>query len=246
MAIQYATSSPVPMSRFVRGALASLYTGVSWHFYVARGHGRIIVIDTGSDEFADHPRGTRSRRWRIDFAMSVPEALSEAGIAAHEVTDVVLTHRHWDHTDGVRHFTKATVHMHRKEWNSMCAQATPAQRAILFRAKAENRTRLFDSCHKVVAPGFFLEVAGGHTTHHLVAHLMCLGGAVVVGGDAAYMYMNIECELPITATRKPKKNLVDLMRLRATVGSGRLLPGHDPAIFNRFRLISPHVAMISE
>ena len=234
------------MKYFVRGALASLYVGVSWHFYVARANDRIIVIDTGSDEFAERPSGRRARQWRINFAISVPDALAEADIRGYDVTDVVLTHRHWDHCEGLRHFPRAVVHMHRQEWASMCLLASRAQKAVVARIQFENRTSLFDTGSKVVAPGLCLEVAGSHTAHHLVARVLCSNGPAIVGGDAAYMYMNIESGLPITATDDPAQNLADVLRLSATVERGRFLPGHDPAVFSRFRLVSPHVAIISE
>lgn len=97
---------------------------------VDRTNERVILVDTGC--------GTK---WAADeaerFAIShdrdaIPNALSARGLSTDDITDVVITHLHFDHNGGVTdwfddpdgptelHYPKARHWIHRKHWEHAC------------------------------------------------------------------------------------------------------------------------------
>lgn len=66
------------------------------------GNGRIILIDTGIGEKADEKF---SRIYAIDHSRhSLLKALAEHNVQPEDVTDVILTHLHFDHAGGATYY----------------------------------------------------------------------------------------------------------------------------------------------
>ena len=90
-----------------------------------RGHGRTILIDTGMGHKAD---AKFESIYAVDHAHStLVGSLAALGVAPAEVTDVVLTHLHFDHAGGATQrdedgalslvFPSATHHVQRAHWD---------------------------------------------------------------------------------------------------------------------------------
>lgn len=243
LAIQYAKSEGIPVSQLVKCETEDSID-LSWHFFLASSHRRNVLIDCGTDEFHLRPNGARAQRWKIQPSAGVLSAFSATGLSPGDITDVVLTHAHWDHCDGVHHFTNAVVHMNCFEWAQLLAYADQEQLLRLKELSSAGRLSLFSEDVRILADGLQLQEAGKHTQHHLVARVATAGGDYVIAGDAAYLYRNIELACPITCTAEPDRNVEDLKALRASVPHGHVIPGHDPELFDRFHS-EANIAIIS-
>ena len=84
---------PMPMDYFVWAAVGGSGT---W------------VVDTGFDKADGEGRGRT-------FLRSAAEGLALVGIDATEVTDVILTHLHYDHVGGFEQFPRARFHLQDRE-----------------------------------------------------------------------------------------------------------------------------------
>jgi glyoxylase-like metal-dependent hydrolase (beta-lactamase superfamily II) len=63
-----------------------------------RGNGRTIIVDTGNSQFMAEKLASI---YRLDFSdYSLDVSLAAAGIKTNDVTDVILTHLHFDHVGG--------------------------------------------------------------------------------------------------------------------------------------------------
>ena len=200
---------------------------MSWYFYVAVGHGRVVLVDAGTDEFVRRPEGARRKSWAIERARSVPDALALIGLAPSHVTDVIVTHRHWDHVDGIVHFPRARVHAHPGEWSSMGKRL----RKATARIEAEGRFVPVAGTPATPVQGITIREAGRHTAHHCTVSVKCARSTFVIGGDGAYLFDNLAKRLPITQTKDPEGNQRDMAELG---GVGVVLPGHDPKLFVRY------------
>lgn len=87
---------------------------VGANVFLVRQSDRIILIDggAGAGEFVTGRFGDLGR---------LPAALKDAGIAPADITDIVITHMHIDHSGGliaggVSAFENATIHIDQKEW----------------------------------------------------------------------------------------------------------------------------------
>lgn len=221
-AVEYARSDGIPLDRLVRGAADGETTAMSWTLFVAVGHGRIVLVDAGTDRFAAKPDGKTARRWSIQRSRTVPEALAALGLHPDEVTDVLITHRHWDHVEGLRHFDAATVHVHAGEWEALDGAGFGGEVAT------------FSTPTATPLPQVTLMEAGRHTPHHCVVEFECGGSPLVVAGDGAYLFHNLDHGVPIAVTRSETGNVNDMAEIVDRVGEGRVIPGHDPEVYVRF------------
>jgi hypothetical protein len=60
-----------------------------------------------------------------------------------------------------------------------------------------------------------------------------------------YLYENLEAHTPIAQTLDAASNLRTQDRMRSLAGEPRLLvPGHDPAVFDRFPRVADRIVRI--
>jgi glyoxylase-like metal-dependent hydrolase (beta-lactamase superfamily II) len=161
---------------------------------VVRSGDQTILIDSGIGvEYPDFPRaGQLGRR------------LQRAGIDLDAVTDVVLTHMHFDHVggllvDGVKERLRPDLRIHVsaaevKFWESpdFSRTAMPPALADLARSastrfvkKYSSQLRTFDA-QADVAPGVVVSRTGGHTPGHSVVRLSSGGERLMFAGDAIF------------------------------------------------------------
>ncbi len=236
LAVEYARSTPIPVRRLVVGADRRARVEMSWLFYVVVGHQRVVLVDTGTDVFAARPRGVRARGWRVGWRRRVVESLETIRLRPADVTDILLTHRHWDHVGGTPRFPRARVHMHRGEWRGM-------SRAIRNQVPAARR-RLWRKSPYVPHAGLTMRIAGRHTRFHAVVEVRCRDRTIALVGDGAYLWKNLRDRRPVTVTRHPRQNVREMAALTKRLGVWNVLPGHEPQIFSRYASGDPHVAVI--
>ncbi|MDH5590032.1 MAG: N-acyl homoserine lactonase family protein, partial [Gemmatimonadota bacterium] len=109
-AIRYGTIRGFPLSGLVMGAPAEERVDISMAFWLIRGKGRVILFDTGFHR----PRWFE--RFDLDDYLRPDSALMEAGVDPADVTDVIVSHAHWDHMGGIDLFPAATLRIQREEY----------------------------------------------------------------------------------------------------------------------------------
>jgi glyoxylase-like metal-dependent hydrolase (beta-lactamase superfamily II) len=240
-ALEYARSHELPLSELVAGAEPGARIDMSWYFYVAVGNGRVVMIDSGTNSLTRTDAPERAE-FRVQEARTLEATLARVGLRPGDVNDVLLTHHHFDHSDGVPRLVHATLHAQEQEWQRLATGKRAAEFRVLER---EQRLRTFQGTPAQPLPGIEARVAGRHTVQHTVYVVTCRDGKrVVVGGDGAYTFANLEQGKPITVSKNPLENVREMRALVAEFGKGGVLPGHDPALFTRFRQLRPGVAQI--
>ena len=167
---------------------------VSINTFLIRHGGRTIMVDCGSGDIMGPTCGR------------LPELLDRLGVAPEAVTDVLLTHVHPDHSNGLtdpatgrKLFPEATVHVHQAEithWfdDAQKARATERQKRVYFDAGrtqlrpylADGTVRAFEREHEVL-PGITAVPSPGHTPGHCCYVLRSGGEAMIVWGDTVHV-----------------------------------------------------------
>lgn len=247
LAVRYGEST-FRESAALRGGDPERRVPFAWVFWVVRTSGHCILVDTG---FEDE---TLRRRWGIRSYLSPLSRLAELQLAPDQITDVILTHLHWDHAGCVDRFPRARIWLQRREWHHArrtLSPEHPTARGMELRtlraleaAQAAGRLRLVDGRTEVTA-GVELHLLGGHTPGCQAVRLISPKGPWVLASDNCYLRRNLIENRPVGTAVEPEQARRALARLRELAGeAARVLPGHDPGLFVARPKLAPGIVRI--
>ena len=217
----------------------------AWTSWVIRGPDRLIVVDTG---FASQDV---AKKWKIEGFVPVPELLSSWGVTADEVTDVVVTHAHWDHMGNLGAFPTSRVWIQREayEWaKSRLSEERPERSGM--RLKDFEQVELAMATHRLLRPhgdreiatGVTLHTGGGHTPGIQWVEVEDGPRTIVLASDIAYLYENIKTPIAASSTTNGEADLTQINLMKNTAKPPHLLlPGHDPKVFDTFPAVARRV-----
>jgi glyoxylase-like metal-dependent hydrolase (beta-lactamase superfamily II) len=108
-ALRYAENPTQPAAKnFIDGDAHDRLMPLDYFIWLIRGPDRIYVIDTGFDAQAAKERS------RVLLATPA-ELLSSLGIDSEQVSDVIVTHMHYDHAGNRELFSRARFHVQDRE-----------------------------------------------------------------------------------------------------------------------------------
>jgi len=217
--------------------------------WVLRGpDNRVVLVDAGfyRDKFM--------QQWKPAGYSKPSEAVQAGlGIAPEDVTDVIISHIHWDHADGTDLFPRAKVWIQREEYaHHIDDMGKPLDRAIdpdvaamLKGLNDAGRVSLVDGDDKQIMPGIRVYIGGKHTYQSQYVGVATRSGTIIVASDNVYLYENLERRLPIAQTLNPQSNLSAQARMLNLAASlNRIVPGHDPTVFEKFTKVKDGVVRI--
>ena len=116
---------------------------------------------------------------------------------------------------------------------------------MLADLKKLGRVTLVGGDRQEIMPGVTVYTGGRHTFASQYLGVRTAKGTVVIASDNVYLYENLDRHLPIAQTLDVKSNLAAQRRMRRIATAERLIvPGHDLAVFSRFRRVAPGVVKI--
>ncbi|HKO58666.1 MAG TPA: N-acyl homoserine lactonase family protein [Thermoanaerobaculia bacterium] len=244
LAVRYGIIPDFPVSALVKGADPARKLDIAMMVWVIRGSGRTVLVDAG------FYRPQFFKSWKVRSFVRPDEAVARAGVKASDVTDVILTHAHWDHADGADLFPKAQIWIQRQEYVYYTGDAwqpggkhggiEPDDVAFLLRTNTEGRLHLVDGDAEVL-PGIRVWTGGRHTW---ASQYVSVAG-IVLASDNLYLYENLDKHLPIAQTFDEHSNLAAQDKMKTLAKEVRLIvPGHDPAVLTRFPKITEGVVRI--
>lgn len=239
-AIRYGTIPGFRASGLVMGAPAAERIDIAMVVWLIRGEGRTILFDTGFH------RQSWIDRFKVADFVRPDSAVRLAGVDAREVTDVIVSHAHWDHMGGIDLFPEAAIWIQREEYDYYLGEAwqdggrhggiDPLDVAELLRRNTAGLVRFVAGDDVEIMPGIRAFTGSRHT--FASQYIRVDGDApVVLASDNCYLYRNLT-EHAASATFEPADepaNIAQQERMIRLAGSvDRVVPGHDPLQFERF------------
>jgi len=238
-AIRYATIPDFPVAGLVAGADPSRKLNIAMIVWLVRGNGRNILVDSGF--YREHFFKT----WKVRDFRKPSDAVAATGVKPDDISDVIITHMHWDHADGADLFPKARIWLQKDEYTYYTGEAwhnSPTHGGIdpddvrsYVQMNIDGRVSFVNGDAQEIIPGITCYIGGKHTYASQFVTVNTADGTVVLASDNVYLYENLDKHVPIAATLDAASNLraQDRMRQLASKPS-YIIPGHDPAIFERF------------
>lgn len=214
---------------------------MDFYYWVLRRGTDVVLVDTGF-----HADALRNRPGRV-LLTPVLETLDLLDIAPDQVSDVVVTHFHYDHTGNVDAFPNARFHVQRREFDfwtgpygerpAAAATAEPREIAFLKEAHAQGRVTLLDG-DSVVLPGISTKLAAGHCPGQQVV-IVEGEKPIVLASDAMHFHDEMRLDRPFQVLFNLEECYETYDMLRSLEDEGAILvPGHDSAVMTMFEPIS--------
>lgn len=249
-AIRFGVLPAFRVSGLVAGADPSRTLDIPVMVWLLNGsNGRRVLVDSG------FYRQKLVDRWKVRGFRSPADAVAAAGVAPGDVTDVIITHAHWDHAGGAELFPKATVWIQRDEYRYYTGDAWHTRNThggvdeedmqALLKINMAGRLRFLEGDDQEPMPGIRCYTGGRHTWASQYVAAQAAGGPAVLASDNVYLYENLEKRVPIAQTLDAASNLKAQERITSLIApSGVVVPGHDPAVFERFPAVGDGIVRV--
>lgn len=242
-AIRYAhLGNRHPVENFTLADPHEFASDLDYFVWVLRRSDASFVVDTG---FAQEAATRRGR----ELLRSPAEALRLLEMDAAQVSDVILTHLHYDHAGTLDQFPRARFHVQDREvayatGRSMCHGMLRAPFDLenvldMVRHVYAGRAVFHDGDAELV-PGLTLHRVGGHSAGLQVLRVWTRRGWVVVAADASHLYAHFQ-EGRIFPVVYNVGDMLEGYKLlyRLADSPDHIVPGHDPLVMKLYPAARP-------
>ena len=217
---------------------AQMIPGMAFYVYMIEGNGMTIAVDTGYAPVL-------AERVHSRLFFPGPDGCRRLGRDPAAISDLIITHAHYDHVGNLDEFTNATFHIDLEmmpivEGTDPChpffRQGYGKRDCATIRGlKAEGRLVEHGNV-SVPWPGIELIHIGGHCRGQMVVRVNTKRGPVVLASDAAHLYQEWEEERPFGVFYDMGAMLEGYRTLTQLSGGKRteMIAGHDAAIMDMF------------
>ena len=195
--MEFARSKNQPWVDLISGMYQEGVMDLPFSFILAQREGRNLLIDTGFMQ-EDSCNGF-SRKFGIPTWISPLRMLAEMGLKADDISDVVVTHAHFDHMGAIAEFPNAHIYIQKSEllsWYEMIALPRrfghltaiidPDNLRTALDASIQHRVTLVDGDKDNMLPGIHVRLGSGHTIGQQFVVIETGKGRRVVSGDCVY------------------------------------------------------------
>lgn len=252
-AVKFATSGyPFTVADWVAGGPKTQPLKIDFMVWLIIGNGKNILVDAGFWKDMED-----AKEFKLNSYQRPDSALMKLNIKAEDITDVILSHPHWNHVDGIGLFPNAQVWMQKEDYNYFVGGAwqknankggyTPSNVRQIVDLNLAGKLTLIDGDNKEIIPGIKVFTGSRHTYNSQYVLVQAGKNKIVLASDNIWVYYSLEHLLPAAAggTLDPAGYVKAMQRMKTLVSDQKfIIPGHDAAIFERFPEVADGVVEI--
>ncbi len=247
-AIKIASGAKVPISAVAVGASTKDSVQICYMMWLLKGtNGKNILVDTGFTDTTGVPN--LHQHIRPDLA------LQRINVHPGDITDIIITHPHRDHIDGIDLFPDAMVWMQKDDFDYFVGNAWQKggfntgfiknDVIKIVQRNLDKKLTLVKGDDLEIIPGIKVFIGSKHTHESQFLLINTSTDKVIIASDNSWFYYNVVNQLPIPMTFDSKGYTANLKRMREMVKDVDLIiPGHDVLVFSKFPQVAKDVVRI--
>ena len=254
-AVRFASAAhPLPISGFADKGPTTDSVNMDFMVWLIKGAGKNILVDAGF--LKDIPEG---KYFEIINYIRPDSALAKIALNPEDITDIILSHPHWDHIDGIGLFPKAHIWVQKDDYGYFVGAAwqkgnngdnggfSPRDVRMLVDLNLAGRVTLVDGDNKEIIPGIKVFTGSRHTFNSQYVLVETGSHNTILASDNIWIYYILDHMTPASkgGTLDPAGYVKAMQRMTTMVSDKKyIIPGHDSQVFSRFPTIANGVVQI--
>ncbi len=226
---------------------------IDFSIWLIRGdNGKNILVDAGfQNDIAE------AKDFEVANYIRPDSVLAKLGLKPGDITDIILSHPHWDHIDGVGLFPNAHIWIQKEDYNYFvgAAWATDSTSGgfdkrdvrMMVELNMAGRVTLVDGDNKEVIPGVKVYTGSRHTFNSQFVVVRSGANNIVLASDNIWIYYSLDHLVPasVGGTLDPAGYVKSMIRMKTLASSPKfIIPGHDAKVFGLFPAVTDGVVEI--
>ena len=252
-AIRFAVSAyPFTAADWAKDAPKTDSVKIDFMVWLIKGNGKNILVDAGFLNDLDD-----AKEFKVVNYVRPDSAIAKLGLKPGDITDIILSHPHWDHIDGVGLFPNAHIWIQKEDFNYFVSTAWQKGQSNGGFQKRDVRTMidlnlagkvtLVDGDNQEIIPGIKVFTGSRHTFNSQYVLVNTGINKVVLASDNIWVYYSLDHLVPPAegGTLDPAGYVKAMQRMKTMVNDVKyIIPGHDARVFSKFPAIADGVIEI--
>ncbi|MCP4373487.1 MAG: N-acyl homoserine lactonase family protein [Deltaproteobacteria bacterium] len=211
-----------------------------WLFYLVTLENRKILIDTGFSN------DNKASYYRLTEYTHPTKLLSQLGIKPDDITDVIITHKHFDHSGLIYLYRNADIYIQKEAYQSLLYKRSGMQPAGIPEFLKTSRLIQVMKGDYSISSSIDIRKSGGHTKGSQLVLLKTKKAPIIFTGDECYFIEGCLNTRINSHTENRQNNLSALVWMKTAVKnkSATLLSFHDPVICRSYPQIHKNIFQI--
>lgn len=99
----------MPETFFKKNGSENKFRRIVFRCFIIKTEGKNILVDAGCDDMPG---------WRVYDFIGTVKALENMHLSPNDITDVIITHSHSDHIEGIKYFKHAHIYIQKDEFEA--------------------------------------------------------------------------------------------------------------------------------